>query len=259
LTVDDAWLTGPPRTYGRFAATRTIDMDAIPESVRDFVGQSVRIYGRRDYDDHLAGLCRAVVGTPFVLADDPGCFDEIEGPEEVWYASRRMLVAPFESVGDCRGATFVVPEGRDQPKLFRSSSARSPSLVQFKRESLRHEAVRSYDADIEEVFGDQEDPGRAADHGTALKWSSGDQWIATYEFNDMMGYEVAFVLISETGKAKPAEELGGSSIRGVLCFECEGDPMLLVSDLDWRYALLVATPEGRKIAAGFREHGSCGI
>jgi hypothetical protein len=238
-TIDERWIDGPPRFRGRpndeehyAILDRNVAIAQLPPEVLAAVGRRMRVYSAD------GEVCTARIGMPQLVGELWGDLYEF-GPEESqgmspeqqsWEVSRRTLVAPLATDGECGSPQWARDAALPAPAVFTRTDGHVPKTA--RKALLADPGVRDYARDMRQAFEEVRDADETTPIPTLMQRSVGQRWqdarghevfTLTFtgdEFGGCGGFEVAWSAFVPTD--------GG----GVTAIDRAGDDVLAVVDLD---------------------------
>lgn len=236
--IDESWGEGAPRfrktphdEIEGAIVDRDVAIERLPASALAGVGRRVRVY------NEAGEVCTARVGMPQLVGELWGDLFEY-GPEagsespaqQNWDVSRRLLVAPLATEGECGTPLWARDAALPAPAVYTRADGNLPRAA--RRALLADPTVRDYARDLRRAFEEVRDADETEPVPTLMQRSVSQRW------QDAHGHEVHVVTFTgdEFGGcggmeiAWAAYVPGGNT--GVTAIDRAGDDVMAVVDLD---------------------------
>ncbi len=249
---DESWGDSAPRFVkaphgedgGEAILERDVAIERLPAAVLASVGRRVRVYS------DAGEVCTARVGMPRLVGELWGDLagwgpesDGVSTEQQSWDASRRTLVAPLATDGECGTPLWARDAALPAPAVYTKADGHVPKAA--RRALLADPGVRDYAREMRAAFEDMRahSDDQTSPIPTLLQRSVGQRW------HDAHGHEV--FTLSFTG-----DEFGGcggfelawsafvpGDGKGVTAIDRAGDDALAVVDLehDGRVEIITST------------------
>ena len=150
--VDERWIGGSARVLDPESLRRPVDLDRLPDEIAARLGATVRAYS---VDGEV---CTGTIGAPFLHAAATDWETAIGEPEArtdraewLWIEGRRLLVAPLDGAGDCKGAIWARAADLAPPTFPTEIERPSKTQVQKARRGwLQTDPIRTASVDFDE-------------------------------------------------------------------------------------------------------------
>jgi hypothetical protein len=237
-TIDERWIDGAPRfrtgpsdeEHGA-VLERDLAISHLPAEVLAAVGRRVRVYSAD------GEVCTARVGMPQLVGELWGDLLDwgpemvgVSGEQQSWDASRRTLVAPLATDGECGTPLWARDAALPAPAVFTRTDGHVPKVA--RKALLADPGVRDYARDLRRAFEERRNADETAPIPTLMQRSVGQRW------QDARGNEVFTLAFTgdEFGGCGGFEPAWSAYVptdgAGVTAIDRAGDDAIAVVDLD---------------------------